>query len=40
VTVHDLQSGERLAKVSFKERYKKGVENIESLFGSGFVHHH
>ena len=40
ITVHDLQSGERLAKVSFKERYKKGVENIEALFGSGFVHHH
>jgi hypothetical protein len=40
ITVHDLQTGERLAKVSFKERYKKGVENIEALFGSGFVHHH
>jgi hypothetical protein len=40
VTVHDLQTGELLAKVSFKERYKKGVENIEALFGSGFVHHH
>jgi hypothetical protein len=40
VTVHDLQSGERIAKVSFKQRYKKGVENIEALFGSGFVHHH
>jgi hypothetical protein len=40
VTVHDLQSGERLAKVNFKQRYKKGVENIEALFGSGFVHHH
>jgi hypothetical protein len=40
VTVHDLQSGERLARVDFKERYKKGVENIEALFGSGFVHHH
>lgn len=40
ITVHDLQSGERLAKVNFKERYKKGVENIEALFGSGFVHHH
>jgi hypothetical protein len=40
ITVHDLQSGERLAKVSFKARYKKGVENIEALFGSGFVHHH
>jgi hypothetical protein len=40
ITVHDLGSGERLAKVSFKERYKKGVENVEALFGSGFVHHH
>jgi hypothetical protein len=40
VTLHDLQTGERLARVSFKERYKKGVENIEALFGSGFVHHH
>jgi hypothetical protein len=40
ITVHDLASGERIAKLSFKERYKKGVENIEALFGSGFVHHH
>jgi len=40
ITVHDLQTGERLAKVSFKDRYKKGVENVEALFGSGFVHHH
>jgi len=40
VTVSDLQSGERLAKVNFRERYKKGIENIEALFGSGFVHHH
>jgi hypothetical protein len=40
ITVHDLQSGERLASVSFKQRYKKGVENVEALFGSGFVHHH
>jgi hypothetical protein len=40
ITVHDLQSGERIAKLSFKERYGKGVENIEALFGSGFVHHH
>ena len=40
ITVHDLESGERLARFSFKERYKKGVENIEALFGSGFVHHH
>jgi hypothetical protein len=40
ITVHDLRSGERLAKLSFKDRYKKGVENVEALFGSGFVHHH
>jgi hypothetical protein len=40
ITVHDLESGERIAKLSFKERYEKGVENIEALFGSGFVHHH
>ena len=40
ITVHDLKSGERLAKLSFKDRYKKGVENVEALFGSGFVHHH
>ena len=40
ITVHDLQTGERLAKLSFKDRYKKGVENVEALFGSGFVHHH
>ena len=40
ITVHDLQSGERLARLDFKDRYQKGVENIEALFGSGFVHHH
>jgi hypothetical protein len=40
ITVHDLQSGERIARLDFKERYKKGVENVEALFGSGFVHHH
>jgi hypothetical protein len=40
ITVHDLLSGERLARLSFKDRYKKGIENIEALFGSGFVHHH
>jgi len=40
ITVHDLQSGERIARVNFEERYKKAVENIEALFGSGFVHHH
>lgn len=40
ITVHDLASGELLAKLDFKERYKKGVENVEALFGSGFVHHH
>lgn len=40
ITVHDLKTGERLASVNFKERYKKGVDNVEGLFGSGFVHHH
>ena len=40
ITVHDLETGERLAKVDFKSRYSKGVENLEGLFGSGFVHHH
>jgi hypothetical protein len=40
ITVHDLKSGERLAMVNFKKQYKKGVDNVEGLFGSGFVHHH
>jgi hypothetical protein len=40
LTVHDLQTGERLAMVNFKDQYKKGIDNIEALFGSGFVHHH
>jgi hypothetical protein len=40
ITVHDLETGERLASVNFKERYNKGIENVEALFGSGFVHHH
>jgi hypothetical protein len=40
ITVSDLQTGDRIAQVNFKERYKKGVENLEALFGSGFVHHH
>ncbi|HEU0224206.1 MAG TPA: hypothetical protein VFR29_02105 [Steroidobacteraceae bacterium] len=40
ITVHDLGTGERIAQVSFKDRYKKGVENVEALFGPGFVHHH
>lgn len=40
ITVHDLETGERLASVDFKERYRKGIDNMEALFGSGFVHHH
>lgn len=40
ITVHDLANGERIAQVNFKDRYKKGVDNVEGLFGSGFVHHH
>jgi hypothetical protein len=40
ITVSDLETGERLAMVNFKSRYNRGVENLEALFGSGFVHHH
>ncbi|WIO74113.1 hypothetical protein QP938_12530 [Porticoccaceae bacterium LTM1] len=40
ITVHDLASSEKLATINFKDRYQKGVENVEALFGSGFVHHH
>jgi hypothetical protein len=40
VTVHDLATGERLASIDFKERYNKGIDNIDALFGSGFTHHH
>lgn len=40
LTVHDLETGERLGKINFKDRYKKGIDNIEALFGSGFTHHH
>ncbi|MES0826618.1 hypothetical protein [Ruegeria sp. SCP11] len=40
ITVHDLETGERLASVNIKDRYNKGIENLEGLFGSGFVHHH
>ncbi|WP_299080556.1 hypothetical protein [uncultured Paraglaciecola sp.] len=40
VTVHDLADSKRLATIDFKQRYNKGIDNIESLFGSGFTHHH
>ncbi len=40
VTVHDLETGEKLKTVNFKDRYKKGIDNIDGLFGPGFVHHH
>ncbi|MCG7520786.1 hypothetical protein [Ruegeria sp. Ofav3-42] len=40
ITIHDLETGERIAEVNFKDRYNKGVDNVEGLFGSGFVHHH
>ncbi|GAB3029248.1 hypothetical protein [Bowmanella dokdonensis] len=40
VTVHDLITGERLGAVNFKAKFNKGIDNIEALFGSGFVHHH
>jgi hypothetical protein len=40
ITVHDLQTGDRLASINFKDKYSKGIDNVESLFGSGFTHHH
>lgn len=40
ISVHDLATGERLGTIDFKGIYNKGVENVEALFGSGFVHHH
>jgi hypothetical protein len=40
ITVHDLETSETLAMVNFKEKYNKGIDNVDSLFGSGFVHHH
>lgn len=40
INVLDLQTGERLGTVDFKNTYQKGVENVDSVFGSGFVHHH
>ena len=40
ITVSDLETGELLGTVNFRSRYNRGVENLEALFGSGFVHHH
>jgi len=40
ITVHDLTTGERLGMINFKDKYMKGIDNIEALFGSGFTHHH
>jgi hypothetical protein len=40
ITVHDLQTGDRLASINFKDKYSKGIDNVEALFGSGFTHHH
>ena len=40
ITVHDLETSEMLASINFKEKYNKGIENVDALFGSGFVHHH
>ncbi len=40
ITVSDLETGEHLGTVNFRNRYNRGVENLEALFGSGFVHHH
>ncbi|MEW6982235.1 hypothetical protein AAD001_06240 [Colwelliaceae bacterium 6471] len=40
LTIHDLTTGERLGEINFKERFNKGIDNVEALFGSGFTHHH
>ena len=40
ITVHDLETSEQLGSINFRERYNKGIDNIEGVFGSGFVHHH
>ncbi len=40
ITVLDLETNEQLASINFKETYNKGIDNVEALFGSGFVHHH
>jgi len=40
LTVHDLTTGERLGMINFKDKYQKGIDNVETLFGSGFTHHH
>ncbi len=40
ITVHDLATGERLGSINFREKFNKGVDNVEALFGSGFVAHH
>jgi hypothetical protein len=40
ITVHDLETSETLASVNFKDKYDKGIDNVEAVFGSGFVHHH
>ena len=40
ITVSDLETGETLGSINFRERYNKGIDNIEGVFGSGFVHHH
>jgi hypothetical protein len=40
ITVHDLKTSEKLATVNFRKKFSKGIDNLEALFGSGFVHHH
>ena len=40
ITVHYLETSEQLGSINFRERYNKGIDNIEGVFGSGFVHHH
>ena len=40
ITVSDLETSEALATINFRERYSKGIDNVDAVFGSGFVHHH
>lgn len=40
VTIHDLGTGEQIAKVDFRGAFGKGVDNFESVGGEGFAFHH
>ena len=40
ITIHDLETGEKLKTIDFRETYQCGVEYIDAIFGSGYEHHH